>query len=134
MIEPYLNTYIGIEFETICTQYMKRLNLYGKLPFFAMNIGRWWGNNSYKKCEEDVDVLVIGKNEAMFCECKWRNILFDLQELQGVKDASMLFSQNEKYYVLFSKSGFTKGVLDLAENDDHLWLIGLKELYQIEIK
>lgn len=131
-IAAELDTYIGLEFELVCTQYMQMLNYHGKLPFLATKIGRWWGNNKYKKCEDDVDILLLGDDKAMFCECKWRTILFDNQELSDLKDVSRVFDVKDKYYALFSKSGYTLGVKEQLGLEHPLMLLTLEDLYAEE--
>lgn len=132
IIEPNLNAYIGLEFEKICIQFITKKNYSGELPLQANRIGRWWGTNKFKKCEEDVDILLYNDSSAMFSECKWRNTLFDCKELTDLIDASLLFDFQDKYYTLFSKSGFNKAVLMQAKLDKKITLYTLKDLYNIE--
>ena len=38
----------------------------------------------------------------------------------------------DKYYILFSKSGFTKELKDLAINSDNVELVDLNKLFMVE--
>ena len=44
-----LNTFIGYRFEGICETYLKEQFYNGKMPFYAEELGRWWGNNPVLK-------------------------------------------------------------------------------------
>ena len=48
-IEAQLNDYMGKVFEEICTQYLWKLLLKGKMPIEFVSLGRWSGNDPRKK-------------------------------------------------------------------------------------
>lgn len=50
-IESQLNDYMGRVFEEICTQYLWKLLLEGKMPIEFVSLGRWWGNDPRKKAQ-----------------------------------------------------------------------------------
>ena len=54
----------------------------------------------------------------------------DMSVLNSLKKKSQVFdrSQEKVFYALFSKSGFTQGVIDEAEKDPHLLLFDLNDL------
>lgn len=108
-----LSAYMGPLFEKICTEYLVRRAKSRTLPFIPAHLGRWWGNNPRKKKQDDIDILALDPTgeKAIFCECKFRNQLFDEKELNDLLDASEIPAQpRERYYMLFSKSGFTSAV------------------------
>ena len=112
-----LSDYMGLVFEDICREYMVRLAQKGNLPFIPDGFGKWWGNNPTKKRQDDIDIIGTDGNKGIFCECKFRNELFDLPEFNDLLSASEIFTQiNEKHFYLFSKSGFTQAVKDQAAN------------------
>ena len=128
-----ISNYMGPIFEHICLEYMVRMAKRGELPLTPSCIGKWWGANSASKKQDDIDVLALGRDgtSAIFCECKFRNTLFDKTEFEDLITASSCFSQVErKFYYLFSKSGFTKWVLDEASARPDVKLITLKDLFQ----
>lgn len=130
-IEPQLDAYVGLEFEKICMQFIAKQNYLGKLPINASHIGRWWGSNRIKKCQEDVDILLLNDtSSAIFCECKWRNVLFDYRELVDLIDASKLFDLEQKYYILFSKSGYTQSVIEEMNENEYVSSFSLNDLYE----
>ena len=127
-----ISNYMGTIFEHICLEHMVRMAKCGKLPVIPSCIGKWWGANPVTKKQDDIDVLALGRDgtSAIFCECKFRNTLFDKIEFEDLITASNCFPQVErKYYYLFSKSGFTKRVLDVASARTDVKLITPKELF-----
>lgn len=128
-----LPDYMGLVFEKICTEYMFNLAKAGKLPFRPWKIGKWWGNNPRLKKQDDIDILCLDKNrnKAIFCECKFRNIAFDIKEFNDLVAASDIFSDvEEKYYYIFAKGGFTSEVQKLAANKQ-IKLVNIDDLFKI---
>jgi len=106
-IEQLIPHYMGEVFEEICRQYMWKENKAGQLPFSFREAGRWWGTNPIKKSEEEIDIIAFTDTQAIFCECKWSNEAVGKNVLDGLIEKSMMFNYKEKYYFLFSKSGYT---------------------------
>jgi AAA+ ATPase superfamily predicted ATPase len=128
-IMPELPNYMGHIFEDISIQFLKKLNKTMTLPFIFDDIGRWWGNNPIGKCQEEIDIIAISKNSAIFGECKWKNSV-GIEVLENLKRKADLFKQFEKkYYYLFAKGTFTKALQDIAKQDDSVKLITLKDIY-----
>lgn len=128
-----ISDYMGGIFESVCQQYLIRLAKTKKLPFIPHDIGRWWGANPKTKSQDDIDILCLSKDRksAIFCECKFRNILFDMKEYNDFITASEIFSEPEnKYYYIFSKSGFTSEVRKQASENGVL-LIEPDDLFGI---
>lgn len=131
-VAPQLSGYMGQIFEQICTQYLIRENAKLTLPFVFGTIGRWWGNNPDKKRQEEIDILAIDESNVIFGECKWRNELTGIGVLNELIEKSKLFKQyKNKYYILFSKSGFTKELEETAAKRNNTYLVDLKKLYTI---
>lgn len=72
-IKPFINNFIGTVYEEICIDYLKILNKNKALPFIFEKIGKWWGNNPYKKCEEEIDIIALDEDNIIFGECKWQD-------------------------------------------------------------
>ncbi len=89
-------------------QELKKLNMmYERSQFeFAVIYGRWWGSNPDKKRKEEIDILAVDDENAIFGECKWKNEPTGIGVLNELVEKSGLFNQyKSKYYMLFSKSG-----------------------------
>lgn len=129
-IEPDYSDYMGEVFERVCREYLLHQNSQGKLPILFTEIGRWWGTDAKTRTQVEIDLIAKDENDFIFCECKWRNELTDLSVLAKLKEKAAVFGgvQDKTYYYLFSKSGFTKAVLEEAQNNAHLRLISLNDL------
>jgi AAA+ ATPase superfamily predicted ATPase len=126
-ISPLLDQYMGASFEDICRQY---LVFHADVPFTIKEIGSWWGGNPATKVREEIDILAVNGGNAIFGECKWRSALTDLSVLNDLKRKAGLFREfDERYYYLFSRSGFTSGVKEAAEDDRSVRLISLADIY-----
>ena len=107
-IEPGISAYMGDVFEDICKQWLWRENIADRLPIQFQDCGRWWGANPKRKEEQEIDILAFSsdKRKAVFCESKWTNEKIGVRTLDDLINKSEMFSFDEKYYILFSKSGF----------------------------
>ena len=128
-IEPYLSDYMGKVFEDICTQYLWKQLLDEKCPIEFNSLGRWWGNDPKEKKQTEIDIMgEQDKDTALFGECKWTNEKVDLGVLETLVKRSKLFSYTNVYYYLFSKTGFTKGCIDKAEELGNVSLVSYNEI------
>ena len=125
-----IETYIGPVFEECAMQFLWREAGRGKNNF--KNIGRWWGTNPKEKTEEEIDILASDeKGNALFCECKWRNIRTGNEILEDLIRKSELFSNfSKKQYALFSKSNFSTQLIKAAEQRNDVLLIGLGDMFK----
>jgi AAA+ ATPase superfamily predicted ATPase len=125
-IKPYLPDYMGEVFEQMCHEYIWK----AALPFSVSHVGRWWGNNPLKKCEQEIDLLAVdsSKSKAIFCECKWRNEKMSAGIIDELVDKAAMFTYfQEKYYYFFSKSGFTEAATNKAS--EQIVLIGFADMF-----
>lgn len=128
-IEPQLSDYMGKVFEEICRQYLWKQLLSGNCPVEFASLGRWWGNNPKEKRQEEIDIMgEQDKNTALFAECKWTNEKVDLVVLETLAKRSELFNYKTKHYYLFSKSGFTKGCIDKANEMGNVTLVEYSDI------
>lgn len=87
------------------------------LFFYFERQGRWWDKN------EEIDIVGLSeeKNAILFGEAKWSRKLVGanvLEELRAkVKKVNWGDSKTAQFYVLFSRRGFTKGMMDLAAKE-----------------
>lgn len=125
-IEQQISAYMGEVFEEICKQYMWKENIAEKLPFYFHDAGRWWGTNPIKKCAQEIDIIAYDAVCAIFCECKWTNEPIGKNILDDLIEKSQMFNYKEKYYFLFSKSGFRAECKKIA--GDNMRLIEFKEM------
>ena len=128
-IETHLSDYMGKVFEEICKQHLWKQLLSGNCPVGFASLGRWWGNDPRERCQTEIDIMgEQDKNTALFAECKWTNEKVDLGVLETLVKRSNLFSYKTKHYYLFSKSGFTKGCIDKANEMGNVSLVEFTDM------
>ena len=131
-IEPDLPDYMGRIFEDISMEYLVRKNQKLALPFMFDEIGRWWGANPALKQQEEIDIVAVSGKMGLFCECKWRNKKAGIEVLEALKrKSSLLEAYSDKYYMIFSKSGFTDTLIEEANNNEHITLIAIEDMFEI---
>ena len=52
--------------------------------------------------------MVIQDDQALLGECKWRNADINMEILNQLLERGQLFHYEKQYYLLCSKTGFTK--------------------------
>lgn len=137
-IKDNLHNFASKAFENIAIEYLYIANERGKLPVVFTEFGRWWGkvtkqdeNGKKLTTSEEIDVLGKGQNDTYIIgECKFTNSPFDMGQL--IKLKSKLNLSGRLYYYLFSLSGFTDAVKNLAEHEDNIALVELNQLLSVE--
>lgn len=118
----FISGQVSFVYEDVCRQKMWQMNADGMWPFTFSKIGRYWDNNT------EIDIAAIdpdGKN-LILGECKyWRepvgiNILLDLED--KARKVTWNKSNRKTWYVLFSASGFTSELRDLAKKRNDIIL------------
>ena len=99
------------------------------MSFFAEDLGRWWGNNPVLKKQEEIDILAIDSDNALFCECKFTEEKFDEKQLKDLQDSSLCIHRSNKNFIIFSKNGVTSGVEKLIKDDKRYSVVDLKDLF-----
>lgn len=123
VVQEQLTDFMGQVYEKICTDWLLRQLGRNKLPFFFSQIGHWWGGNPKTKMPEEIDILALGTEGALFGECKWRNEPVNVTVLEKMIERTCLFSYKKNYIYLFSKTGFTKECIQEARKSEYITLI-----------
>lgn len=124
-IKPNLNQFVSNTFETVCIQYLRKLNIEGKLPLKFTQIGRWWLKDM------EIDIMGLERRKPVFyAECKWQSRKMDTGDYKHLvsKLEKMDQGTNKPYLYLFSKSGFEDGLVELSLKDEKLMLIDLSKM------
>jgi AAA+ ATPase superfamily predicted ATPase len=122
-IKKEFSDYIAPVFEEICLQMVPFL-----LPGKYTRFGRWWNSRT----EIDLVCLNTDTQSVLIGECKWSvkpvgtDVLKKLQEKS--REIDFGFQVKEIKYILFSKSGFTKELVDLKKTNCLLCGFNEKEL------
>ena len=124
-MDEEISAYLGHRFEDVCTDYIKR-------RFLCKKIGKWWGWTG--KETSDIDIVaeaVDGKEKyAMLAECKFRNRKTGISALEELEERSRYVKgYNNVKFKLFSGSGFTEELIEIADTRKDLELISLDDLF-----
>lgn len=130
-ISPALSSYMGGIFEDICKQYLWKLLLAGKCAVNFNSLGRWWGTNPKTKSQEEIDIMGVDKDSALFGECKWTNEKIDLGVLEALTQRSTLFRCQKPYFYLFAKTGFTTGCIAQAAKLGNVALVSYEDMLKV---
>ncbi len=129
-IENRLPDYMGLTFEKMCRDFIL---YYDKLPFPIGRIGQWWGGNPKTRKQAQIDIVVMSAadDSGIIGSCKFRESLVGEDELRLMEEyAKAMGHFGQRYYYLFSKSGFTDSLMRQAQ-DEKVRLVTLKDMYDI---
>ena len=124
---------MGLTFEGICQEYLVRVAKAGKLPFIPYYLGKWWGSNPALKAQDDVDILGLSKDgkQGIFCECKFKNTPFVMEDYDDTINAVKAFPNVTRYYLyFFSRSGFSEPVKRRAAEENAV-LVSIDDLFRL---
>lgn len=118
ILDDRYNEYLGLVYEDIIRGNCFLYALRGVLPFMPQTVGKWWGNVMHEGtwAESEVDLVAYDAKHIVIGECKFRNKMSGRKELEALKEkaACIPVKGRKMYYLLASKSGFTK---DLKNED-----------------
>ncbi|MCD8129814.1 MAG: ATP-binding protein [Lachnospiraceae bacterium] len=121
--------FMGITFEKMCQDYL--LYYEENLPIDLKEIGQWWGTDSKTKKQVQIDIIgtPASGNEYIIGSCKYRNEKTGMDELELLREYASIFGKGTRYhYYIFSKGGFTEGLLAAAVNQE-VTLVNLDIMY-----
>ena len=143
LIEPYLNDYMGIVFESICRQAYQRFHRAWKLPAPAGEVQRWEGSDRRKESVE-LDFLTRVEGNLMLAgEIKWRRQPMTVTEHHHMLDklsrlaqsghgwaADALAPNRSAGCIYFCAGGFDRQMTELGRKDERVHLMSLADLYR----
>lgn len=128
--KDFKEKFVAFAYEDICKDIFAKLCSNNAISFVPSRIGSYWLND-YDGDTEIVVMSVDHQNKQVFAgECKYHTkpvdapVYFALKE--KVDNAAEIRKSFPKYniiYGLFSKSGFTKRMLDIAKENPNILLI-----------
>ena len=128
-IKQYYSDYMGLVFEKMCQEYLLRYA--ENLPIMISEAGQWWGTDAKARKEVQIDIVgtpVDGK-EYIIGSCKYKNEKIGVDELELLRHYASVFGHGDKYhYYIFSKGGFTDGLLEQAKQGE-VTLLTLEDIY-----
>ena len=106
--------YLSFIYERVAVQIISKNT---ELFFPFRSIGRWWDKN------EEIDIVALNDeiDSILFGEVKWSSRPVGIDILENLKRQSkpvVWGGKNRKeYYCLFSKSGFTQKMIEIAKKE-----------------
>ncbi len=113
-------------YEDVAREILWEENSLNKLPFRFSKLGGYWDKSI------EIDIVALNENKLLVGECKYTESKVDINLFYNLKDkverVEQLNKHESKYYVLFSKNGFTERLINLAkERKDILLYKGIEK-------
>ena len=130
-VMPAITRYMGSEWEQISIAYMYSSFSPERDPFLYNDLSRWWGGNTKTKKQCEIDMLSTSGYKALFGECKWNDERVGNSILDTLIKRCEQFDYKEKYFYLFSKSGFTDELIERAQVEGNIKLVELSDVMSL---
>lgn len=130
MHKDFREKFVAFAYEDICKTIFAELCRNGAISFVPSRIGSYWLNDFDGDTEIDV-MSVDHQNKRVFAgECKYHAkpvdapVYFALKEkVDNATEIHKAFPGYEVIYGVFSKSGFTQRMLDIAKENSEILLV-----------
>jgi uncharacterized protein len=115
VIAPDFDTFMGPAFEEAARSHLVAQADAGALPFMPERISGWWGSG------EEIDVVALSDraHAMLLAECKWSRRPVGPGELYSLRAKTIAIDPQRRWprvhYTLYSRSGFTGEMQDLAQ-------------------
>ena len=133
VVEPALHEFAAAAFEEICQEYVRGLQMQGRLPFRCARLGRWWGKTTVRDeraqggirhAETEIDLLGMSGDAKKYLvgACKFKRAPFRYADYLNTRAKLQALQEKAQfYYAFFSESGFAEKVQELAGEDVRLF-------------
>lgn len=136
MSKDFKQKFVAFAYESICRNIFAELCRKGQIDFAPSRIGSYWRNDNEGDTEIDVAAVDNQHKRLFLGECKYHAKPVDvavyaaLQEKGQSKELTAAFRDYKIVYGLFSKSGFTDRLLEMAAENSDLILIQADAVYK----
>lgn len=136
MGKDFKQKFVAFAYESICRNIFAELCRKGQIDFAPSRIGSYWRNDNEGDTEIDVAAVDHQHKRLFLGECKYHAKPVDvavysaLQEKGQSKELAAAFKGYEIVYGLFSKSGFTDRLVEMAAENSDLILIQADAVYK----
>lgn len=118
--QNFIDNHVSFVYEDICREDVWNLMSEG---ISVNRVGRWWGSG-----DVEIDIVAYDSvgNDIVFGECKYSGqkkglgVLAELQE--KAKYVSWNRENRNEYFVVYSRSGFTKDLIEYADTHNNVFL------------
>ena len=136
MGKDFKQKFVAFAYESICRNIFAELCRKGQIDFAPSRIGSYWRNDNEGDTEIDVAAVDHQHKRLFLGECKYHAKPVDvaiyaaLQEKGQSKELTAAFRGYKIVYGLFSKSGFTDRLVEMAAENPNLILIQEEAVYK----
>ena len=128
--QDFNENYVPFAYEDMCRDLFIAMCRQNELPFTPTRVGAYWSSDYSDDNKIDI-VAVDQQNQRLFIgECKYQGQPVDVGAYQLLKEKTAkvtelrkAFADYQVIYGVFSKSGFTQELKDIAAENTNLWLI-----------
>jgi hypothetical protein len=71
----------------------------------------------------------MDQENAILCECKYREKPFNEKELSDLQDSAPCIKRNNNHFWIFSRKGVTPGVKKKIQNQGNYKVFSIKDLF-----
>ncbi len=128
--KDFVTKYVAFSYEDICKDIFADLCRKGAIDFTPSRIGTYWRNDNEGDTQIDVMAVDYPHKRVFAGECKYHSrpvdapVYFELKEkVTHAKEIHKAFPEYQVIYGVFSKSGFSSRLTDLAKENAGLLLI-----------
>lgn len=139
-IEPALAQHVSPVFEDRCRDHVR-----ATMGSTATKVGRWWGNaldehrRAKRRTTEEIDIVATARGRVTVVgEAKWTSKPFDVSILDHLTEFKIPALRQGGFKisrdcttVLFCRSGYTDGLAERAEADEHLVLVDVDAMLSV---
>ncbi len=130
MKKDFVEKYVAFSYEKVCQDIFIHLCKNNTIPFTPSRVGSFWQNDIGTNTQIDVCAVDTSHKTVFFGECKYHknpidaDVYFDLVEkVNNSTEIKKAYPGYTFIYGIFSKSGFTKRLLDVSVENESLFLI-----------
>ena len=120
-------------FVAMCKDYLWNRSNAKELDFHIDEIGSWWENDDEKRTTAGFDLAALGEQNGesaiLFARCFYQDNKVDMRDLKKLIDLTKhAKSEENTYYVIFSKSGFASNAITAASAIKNIITITLDDV------
>lgn len=122
VVRPGWDNYVAFAWEEIARRHVYQLSAQRVIPFWAEEVGLWWS----KQAQIDLVAVHRERRSVLLGESRWRRQPMRVADLEALQAKGQQWLGDERgwdfWYALYSRSGFTAELKQLAADDSHIIL------------
>lgn len=122
IIRPGWDQFVAFAWEEIARRHLYTLSRQRRIPFWPEEVGSWWS----RQAQIDLVAVHRERRSVVLGEVRWRRSPMSVADLETLQAKRHHWLGDERgwdfWYALYSRSGFTQALQELAEQDGHIIL------------